>query len=151
NDGSARISGNRADVILQAHLRLLWRRHDNKWLAATMEADQRRRILPWSAILAAEGNGVARGDGETAGRELMQGEREPVLFEQIAGLDVDIDERGLHVGQVQLSLAVGAGADAAIGDHHCAAVGEKLDVVRLHAVSRELADLLVAVGRIADA
>jgi hypothetical protein len=36
---------------------------------------------------------------------------------------------------VQLALAVGASADAAIGDHHGAAVGEKLNVVRLHAVS----------------
>ncbi len=41
--------------------------------------------------------------------------------------------------------------DAAIGDHHGAAVGKQRDVVRLHAVRGELADLLVAVGRVAHA
>ena len=46
---------------------------------------------------------------------------------------------------------IGMGADAAIGDDHGAAVGEQRNVVRLHAMRLELADLPVAVGRVADA
>ena len=41
--------------------------------------------------------------------------------------------------------------DAAIGDHHGAAVGKQCDVVRLEAVRGELADLLVTGRRIAHA
>ena len=46
---------------------------------------------------------------------------------------------------------LGVGFDAAIGDDHGAAVGEQLNVMRLHAARREFADLPVAVGRVADA
>src|SRR5581483_12010356 len=84
-----------------------------------------------------------------ADRELMQLVRKPLLLEEVSRLDIDIDERRLHIGNVELALAVGTGADAAIGDHQRAAVGEELNIVRLHAVRGELADLPVAVGRIA--
>ncbi len=43
------------------------------------------------------------------------------------------------------------GADAAIGDDHGAAVAKERDVVRLHALGGEFADLLVAGGRVAHA
>ncbi len=82
----------------------------------------------------------------------MQLGREDVLFEEVAGRDIDIDERRTHVGQVQLLGAlIGVGADAAIGDHHGAAVRQERDVVRLHAMGGELTDLPVAIGRVAHA
>jgi len=45
-----------------------------------------------------------------------------MLFDKIAGLDIDIEERGPHGGKVQLALTIGMGADAAIGDDHGSAV-----------------------------
>jgi hypothetical protein len=45
-----------------------------------------------------------------------------MLFDKIAGLDIDIKERGLHVGKVQLALTTGMGENAAIGDDHGSAV-----------------------------
>ena len=98
--------------------------------------------------LAAEHHRVVLRDSEMADRELMQLGRELLLLEEIAGLDIHIDERGLHGGDVQLlPLAVGMGEDAAIGDDHGAAVGEECQVMGPDAVARELADLAVAVAR----
>jgi hypothetical protein len=57
-----------------------------------------------------------------ADRELVQLQGEAVLFDKIAGLDIDIEERGPHVGKVQLALTIGMGADAAIGDDHGSAI-----------------------------
>ena len=75
-----------------------------------------------------------------------------LLLDKIAGGKIDIDERGLHVGKVQLvGAGVGVGFDAAIGDHHGAAVGEQRHVMRFHAARRELADLAIAGGRVAHA
>src|SRR5262245_8051248 len=74
-----------------------------------------------------------------------------MLLDQIAIAHIDIDERRLHVGNVEFpGAAVGMSADAAIGDHHGAAVREARDVVRLHPVRIELGDLPVAAGRIAN-
>ena len=117
-----------------------------------MEADQRGCVLLGPAILAAEHHIVGRRDCQVADRKLVQRGRETLLLEEIAGRDVDIDERRLHVGDVQLIVAaIGMGLDAAIGDHHGAAVAEQRDVVRLHAVRGKLADLPVAVRRVAHA
>ena len=89
---------------------------------------------------------------EVPDRELVQIGRQHLLLEKIAGGEIDIDERRLHVGKVELVIAaVGMGFDAAIGDDHGAAVGEQRHVVRLHAARRELADLAIAVGRVAHA
>ena len=147
------VGGDRADIVARG-------RSASPAAAATITGVCPRRWKPTSArcvllgpaILAAEHHIVARRERQVADRKLVQRGRETLLLEELAGGEVDIDERGLHVGEIQLIVAaIGMGLDAAIGDHHGAAVGKQRDVVRLHAVRRKLADLPVAGGRVAHA
>jgi hypothetical protein len=103
-----------ANIVAQALLRPARRGHDGRLLAAPVEADERRRVHLRSAILAAEGDDIAGANGEMTDRELMQRRREAMLFEEVAGLGVNINKRGLHVGKVKFALTVGMGADAAV-------------------------------------
>src|SRR4029453_9233381 len=103
---AARIGGDRADVVAQAFLRSARRRDNDGLLAAAVEAEKRRRILLGPTVLAAERHDITGTDGEMADRELVQLRGEAVLFDKIAGIDIDIDERGLHVGKVQLAFTV---------------------------------------------
>src|SRR4029450_3145830 len=101
DDATAPVGGDRADIVVQCLLHR-GRCFDNRGrLAPPMKADQRRRILFRPAILAAEDTRITHADGEMADRELMQRGREAMLFEQIAGRHIDIDERRLHVGEIE--------------------------------------------------
>src|SRR5665648_1191091 len=84
-----------------------------------MKSDQRRRVLFRPVELASEHHRVVLRNGEMADRKLMQVGRQLLLLEKIASLDIHIDERRLHGGDVKfLPRAVRMGEDAAIGDDH---------------------------------
>ena len=53
---------------------------DDRRLATTMEAEQRRDVLLRSAILTAEHHGVRCGDGQMADRKLVQRRRQPLFL-----------------------------------------------------------------------
>ena len=75
-----------------------------------------------------------------------------MLLDQPAGLAVDEDQRRLHGRQIELGAAeIGMRLDAAIGDRECASVRHQQQLVRVHAVGRELADAAKAVGGVVDA
>lgn len=117
NDGAAGVGRDRPDVVVERGLGRIRGRQDDGLLAPAVEADQGRQILFRPAILAAEDDRVVLRHGEMADRQLVEFGCEPPLLHKIARLDIHVDKRGLHVGQVQLlAFAVGMGADTAIGD-----------------------------------
>jgi hypothetical protein len=66
-----------------------------------VETDKRWMVLFGPAILAAEDNAIAPCKRKVPDRELMQGRVEQMLFDDVAGAEIEIDERRLHFRNVQ--------------------------------------------------
>jgi hypothetical protein len=119
-------------AAILAHLRLhLGRRLEQPDAIALMDADQRYAVAHVALILHGDRDAAGAEHRNVPDAELMALLGKTIVAPQRTVGQIEVGERGRHAVEVELgSVALGMGADAAVGNHQRGAIRHQQELVR---------------------